>query len=385
VNYVYNSGGHLILQEKSIDSERRLQATCIMLNVAVVGGGGLIGKRHCQHVLDNTRTNLCAITDPSDAASAFAKDLDTVCYKSVAELLESPHRPDAAIVCTPNHTHVEVGIQLARAGVHILCEKPISTDQSSASSLVKAVEECNVKLLVGHHRRFSPYMRALKQVVESGVLGQIIAVNGLWTTIKPPEYFQGINSWRRDKASGGPILINLIHDVDLMHFLFGPISSVHAERTPSQRSNGIEAAEEGAAALFKFESGLVGTFLISDNVASPHSFEQGTGENPHLPKTGKDFYRIFGSRGTVSFPDMTLSSYEGVEASWNNVMTSKTLPVEGVELAPLAAQLDHFVDVCAEQEPSKCTGVDGMRALAVCEAVRRALETGAAVNVELSP
>ncbi|KPI35221.1 Inositol 2-dehydrogenase [Cyphellophora attinorum] len=281
-----------------------------MLNIAVVGGGGLIGKRHCQHVLGNPRTTLCAIVDPTDAASVLADEHDVACYKNVAELLGSVHRPDAAIVCTPNHTHVDVGIQLARAGVHILCEKPISSDQASAASLVKAVEECNVKLLVGHHRRFNPYMQALKKVVDSGVLGQIIAVNGLWTTIKPSEYFQGINSWRRDKASGGPILINLIHDVDLMHFLFGPIASVHAESTPSQRPNGVDAAEEGAAILFKFESGLVGTFLISDNVASPHSFEQGSGENPHLPKTGKDFYRIFGAKGTISFPDMTLSSYD---------------------------------------------------------------------------
>lgn len=355
----------------------------VRISIAVIGGGGLIGQRHCQHVVDNPRAQLCAIVDPRTDAIKAGPFGNTPCYTSVEELLSSPHKPDAAIVCTPNSTHVPVGIQLARAGVHILCEKPISINTHTAKTLVDVTSECGVRLLVGHHRRFNPYMRALKATVESGQLGTIVAVNGLWTTIKPPDYFAGANSWRKVTGSGGVVLINLIHDIDLMQLLFGPVTSVHAEKTKSQRSQDDNAVEEGAAILLKFQNGIVGTFLMSDNVASPHSFEQGTGENPNLPRTGADVYRIFGSHGSISFPDMTLSSYRGGTRSWNEVMTNTRLPVEQPDEAPLAAQLDHFIDVCLGVDEPTCSGTEAMRALAVCEAVQRALQTGGLAQVDI--
>lgn len=349
-----------------------------IISMAVVGGGGFIGKRHCQHVQENLQARLCAIVDPGAAGVETARALGVPVYATVAELLQSPDKPDAAIICTPNHTHVPVGVQLVDAGIHVLCEKPIAIDHASGRALVEAARRNKTHLLIGHHRRFNPYMLTLKNVVDSGRLGQIVAVNGLWTTIKPSEYFKGHNAWRSEKGTGGVVLINLIHDVDLMQYLFGPITKVHAEKTQPQRSEGDEAVEEGAAIIFKFKSGLVGTFIVSDNVASPHSFEQGTGENPDLPKTGMDVYRIFGSQGTVSFPDMNLSSFEDGKASWFNDMTSTKLEVEGANLAPLALQLDHFVQVCIGRAEPACSGRDGLRALAVCEAIRNALDIGMA-------
>ncbi|KAJ4205336.1 hypothetical protein NW767_004130 [Fusarium falciforme] len=98
-----------------------------------------------------------------------------------------------------------------------------------------------------------------------------------------------------DGGSGeGVILINLIHEVDLLHQIFGPIIRVHAEKTISNR--GFEA-DEGAALTFRFQSGVVGSFIVSDNLLLPYNFEAGTGENPLIPKTGQDFYQIFSTDG----------------------------------------------------------------------------------------
>lgn len=353
------------------------------LAIAVIGGGGLIGTRHCQHVVENPDAYLAAIVDPGPDAIEVARRFDAPLYRTVDDLLASLDKPEAAIICTPNHTHVPVGVQLARAKVHILCEKPISIDCASAHTLNDEAEQNEVQLMIGHHRRFNPYMLALKEVVDSGQLGKIVAVNGLWTTIKPPSYFEGANAWRSRKGSGGVVLINVIHDIDLMHYLFGPIVGVHAEQTKPQRSASDDVVEEGAALLLKFESGLVGTFIISDNVASPHSFEQGTGENPNLPMTGADAYRVFGSRGTVSFPDMTWSSYQAAEPSWNNTMTQTTLPVPNKDHAPLALQLKHFVKVCRGEQAPTCPGKEGLRALAVCEAVAAALAGNGIAKVQM--
>lgn len=82
--------------------------------------------------------------------------------------------------------------------------------------------------------------------------------------------------WRRTKDAG-PVLINLIHDVDLLHFFFGPIVCIQADKTISQREF---EAEGGVAIIFRFASGILGTFFLCDNVASPFDWEHGTGDSP---------------------------------------------------------------------------------------------------------
>ena len=134
----------------------------------------------------------------------------------------------------------------------------------------------------------------------------------------------------------------------------------------------------------RFASGVVGTFVLSDNVASPHSFEGGTGENPALARTGADVYRIFGTKGTLSVPDMVLSTYDGGKAGWEHGMSMRTVEVENMHLAPFDSQLDHFVQVCRGEARPSCTGEEGLRALVVCEAIRRALDmSGGGGTVEI--
>lgn len=344
------------------------------IRVAIIGAG-LIGPRHARTVAGNPDTVLVAIVDPMQGGADLARELGIAHYKSVVELIQSKDKPDAAIICTPNHTHVPVSIELSSANIHVLIEKPFSTDIASGKKLLQHLKTTNVKALVGHHRRFNPYMVAAKKIVASGDLGSIVAINGLWTQYKPIEYFQAPTEWRQAKT-GGVILINTIHDVDLLHYLFGPITKVHAESVQSQR--GFEA-EEGAALTLRFKSGVVGSFVVADNVASPHNFESGTGENPLFPKTGQDFYRIFGTHATLSIPDMSVWSYKG-ERSWQNELTRETVPVQTA--TPFELQLKHFVNVIRGQEEPSCTAQAGLGALLVCEAIKNALENNTTVEIE---
>ncbi len=151
-------------------------------------------------------------------------------------------------------------------------------------------------------------MVTAKRVISSGSLGKAVAINGLWVLYKPLPYFDPPAEWKRHNSSGGVVLINMIHEVDLLHYLFGPIITVQADKMISQRDFG---AEEGAALPMRFESGVVGSILVSDNLPSPYNFEAGTGENRLIPHTGQDFYRIFGTDASLSIPDMTLWSYRG--------------------------------------------------------------------------
>jgi len=118
--------------------------------------------------------------------------------------------------------------------------------------VVEAAKGEGVELLVGHHRRFNPYLLAAKKALDEKSLGRVIAVQGTWCLKKPDGYFNGAGEWRRSGESGGVVLINLIHEVDLLQYLLGPIVFVSALATVKTR--GFEA-EEGAAILLRFERG----------------------------------------------------------------------------------------------------------------------------------
>jgi predicted dehydrogenase len=107
------------------------------LKIAIIGTG-LIGPRHAKAVIQDPEAKLSCIVDPNPAAKSVAENLGTVWYASIQDMLESVHNPEAAIVCTPNHTHVSVSEELLDGGIHVLVEKPISEDVASGLDLVWA-------------------------------------------------------------------------------------------------------------------------------------------------------------------------------------------------------------------------------------------------------
>ncbi|PVH99102.1 NAD(P)-binding protein [Periconia macrospinosa] len=346
------------------------------IKIAIVGTG-LIGPRHAEAVANQPDAQLSCIVDSNPiAAEAVARKFNCPWFTSVEDMLASQeHRPNAALVCTPNHTHVAVSKSLLEGGIHVLCEKPISVDIETGKELVFDIETSQTQLLIGHHRRFNRYVLAAKPVISS--LGKVVAVSGLWTIYKPPEYFEAPTEWRR-LSTAGPILINLIHEIDILHYWFGPIVRVFAEQTASQRGH---AAEEGAAITLRFSSGIVGTFILADAVVSPHNFESGTGENPMIPGVGRDCYRVFGSEASFSFPDMTRWSYTG-QRSWTETISSECTDVPETRV-PFELQIEHFVKVVKGEQIPGCTGRDGLRAVMVCEAIKRSMVEQSPIEISL--
>lgn len=127
----------------------------------------------------------------------------------------------------------------------------------------------------------------------------MVNVSVLWCMRKPDAYFE--ENWR--SVSGSPIMINLVHDIDILRFVIGEISEITALRGQSRR--GGARIESGAIAL-TFENGAVGSVTFSDITPSPWGFEAGTGENPNIGTTHQDMMWITGTKGAISFPSMTL-------------------------------------------------------------------------------
>jgi len=337
------------------------------VNIAVIGAG-LVGKRHVQHVFDEPCCRLAGIIEPNVKAKSLAESYGVAYYNDIGLFLESKDA-EAVIIATPSDTHATIGIQCAKAGLHLLVEKPIDADLSAAADLVAAAREEGVQLLVGHHRRFNPYIEATKGILDNGKLGTITAVNVLWTTLKPHSYFEV--PWRRE-AGGGPVMINLIHDIDNLRYLLGDIARIYAESSNDVRGYPVE---DTAVITIRFESGVLGTVVASDTVASPYNFESATGENPLIYAIGRDCWRIFGTTGTLNFPEMTIWRYAGEgEHGWSDTISLEGIAVQGS--IPFERQLQHFCDVIRNGTPPRCSGQEGMKTLETTMAIRASADSG---------
>ena len=132
-------------------------------------------------------------------------------------------------------------------------------------------------MLVGHHRRHSPILHKAVEIVRSGVLGPLVGVIGSAVFYKPDAdgYYDGPNAWRR-QPGGGPILINMIHEIGNLRAMVGEIVAVQAFASNATRGF---AVEDTVAINLRFANGALGTFLLSDTAASPKSWEQTSQEN----------------------------------------------------------------------------------------------------------
>jgi predicted dehydrogenase len=342
------------------------------VHIAVIGAG-LIGQRHIQHIVDEPRCRLAGVVDPSPQAKALAERAGSIYYSDVAAFLKKGDA-EGVIIATPNEIHASIGVQCAKAGLHLLVEKPIDSDLHAAADLVDTAQKAGVKVLVGHHRRFNPYIEATKQIIDDGKLGTVSAVSVLWTVLKPPSYFNVV--WRRGPG-GGPVLINLIHDIDNLRYLFGDITRIYAESSNAIRRYPVE---DTAVITIRFHSGVLGTVVTSDAVASPYNFESATGENPIVCTAGQDCYRIFGTEATLNFPEMRLWRYTGEgEQGWSDPISHEHAVVE--QSIPLERQLQHFCDVMRNGVASRCSGEEAIKTLEATMAVRDSVRTGAPIII----
>ena len=340
----------------------------------IVMGAGLIGRRHIGLIQASPSARLLAVVDPSAAAAGIAAAAGVPVHPTLAETLEAHDTTGAGVVvATPNHLHLPHGLECIAAGLPALVEKPIAVDVAEGLALSEAAEKAGVPLLVGHHRRHSPLLAAARDAVRDGLLGPIVAVQGGALFAKPDDYFDAA-PWRR-QPGGGPILINLIHEVDDLRALCGDIVAVQALAGSQARGFPVE---DTVAITLRFASGALGTFLLSDAAASARSWEHTSGEDPAYPTVpDEDCYLIAGTQGSLGVPSLRVGRYAGAPSWWEPWKTD-VLPVQRAD--PLAAQLEHFCDVVRGGAEPLVGGRDAVETLRVTLAVAEAARTGGVVE-----
>lgn len=327
------------------------------LRLAVIGAG-VMGCSHIERIRTSAECVLAAVCDPDVALATRAAGGCPV-HADLPELLRR-ERIDGAIIATPNAEHREGGLLCAEAGVPMLVEKPIAASTADGSALVEAAARRGVPLLVGQHRRHSAFVRRAKQVVAAGDLGRLVSFTALWFLRKPDDYYEV--GWRT-RPGGGPVLTNLIHEIDLIRHFGGEIESVFAAASSAAR--GLEV-EDSVAITLRLAGGALGSIAASDAAVSPWSYELTTHENPLYTRTDRNCYFLLGTEGSLAFPRLTLWRHPG-ETGWQHRLSGTPLPVDAVD--PVAAQLSHFCEVIRGRAEPLVSGPDGLATLAATEAV----------------
>ena len=336
-----------------------------------IAGAGLIGRRHADIIGQCEGVSVASITDPAPEAQAFAAEQNLPWYPSLSDMLAADP-PDGVIIATPNQMHVENGLECITAGLPILVEKPIAADTVSGAALVDTAEAAGVPVLVGHHRRHNPLIAEAKRRLEAGAVGQVVAAHGMFWLYKPADYFNA--AWRTQPGAG-PILINLIHDIDLLRHLVGEIASVLA--VTANRTRGF-AVEDTAAIILRFKNGALGTFTVSDTIVAPWSWELTAAENPAYDQTGQTCYTIGGTEGSLELPNGRIWQHDGPRSWWSPIRA------EACTVAPqdpLVRQIHHFAQVIRGEATPLVSGEEGLRTLQVVEAIQRAAASGMAEAV----
>lgn len=342
------------------------------LRIAIAGAGA-IGREHAVRIGRSSECVLVAFADPSAKAALMAREFGVTLYADLPSLL-ARETPDAVIIATPNAMHVSGALLCLEAGVPPLIEKPIAETVADAKLIAETSKRTGVPALVGHHRRHSSVLQRAREIVQSGDLGRIVAVTASATFVKPDEYFTD-GPWRA-QPGGGPLLINLIHEIDNLRSLVGNITEVQAFASNSTRGF---AVEDTVAINLRFANGALGTFLLSDCAASPRSWEQNSGENKSYdPHPDLDCYVIAGTRGSLAVPTLRMDVYEGKRSWWAPLTTSH---VAYEEVDPLQRQLAHFCAVVRREAEPLVSADEATRTLAVTMAVAEAARSGGAIAI----
>jgi predicted dehydrogenase len=329
------------------------------LRVAVIGAG-VMGERHARIYASLPDVELVAVCDTrADVAARVARETGAAaCADFHALLLRDD--VDAVSVCTPDGDHRGPCEAAARAGKHVLVEKPIATTVADGEAMIDAAAKAGVVLLVGHCLRFDPRYHAARAAVAAGELG---ALQTIYTrrsnTVAAQDRLQGRCSLPRFLG---------VHDYDVMRWLTGSeVERVTAEsKWGLLRSRGYDV-EDANGALLRFASGVLGIAELSWIL--PRGF----------PASGDHRADLVGDRGSLAIATLETGLRRADEARAVVVDTATAPVVEGHAGGMFYFELRHFVDCVRGRATPAVTPGDGLAALRLALAVERAAATGVAV------
>ena len=336
-------------------------------------GTGVIATLHAAAIATLPGARLVAVTDVAPgAAASFAAARGCAAEPGLDALLARAD-VDVVCVCVPSGVHAEIGVRAARAGKHLVVEKPIDVTLAAADRLIEAARAAGVALSVISQHRFDPGLVELKRLLGDGALGRLVIAEAHTKWHRTQAYYDSAG-WRGTWALDGGSLMNQgIHYVDLLRWCMGPVTEVTA--VCATQAHQMEA-EDTALAMVRFGSGAVGTILSSTAAfpGFPQRLEVTGTDGTVTVEDGRIVYRALSAGGSVAD--------EGSVAGDGAALGAAADPAV-VDVAAHAAQLADLLAAIDEGREPAVGGQAGRDALEIVCAVYESARIGR--TVRLSP
>ncbi len=225
--------------------------------IGLIGAGDVVRGKHLPALREVPGARLRAVYDADESRARALAESGAVeqAYASLDDLLGDP-LVHAVLVATPNAFHRQAAEAAARAGKHVLCEKPLAITLADSRAIIETCRRHSVKLQVGFHHRFQPQLALAREILASGVLGAVRSFQS--TTSEPLDLIPGADNYRFDGArSGGLTLMDIgTHRLDMLVSLLGPMAAVSASMA---NVAGRYDLEDNAVLLLEAVSGALGS------------------------------------------------------------------------------------------------------------------------------
>ncbi len=318
------------------------------LKVAVIGVGAM-GRHHARVYADLPGIELVGVAD-ADAPNgrAVAKRFGGQSYTDYLQMLDEL-QPDAVSVAVPTVDHLEVALNVIQRGIHLLIEKPIAYTVEQGRQIIAAADKADVRLMVGHIERFNPAVIALKQRLAGGELGRVFQVD-----------VRRLGPFPARVKDIGVVIDLAVHDLDVIRY----ISNAEIVRVFAETQRRIHSTREDlVSGLVRLDDGTVGSLAI--NWLTPTKIRK-------LYVTGElgMFQVDYLTQDLCFFENSTATGYD-----WQTMRVLRGV-AEGrmirhvvAKKEPLVAELEAFRDAVNGERRVEVTGIDGLRALAIAQAV----------------
>jgi len=345
------------------------------VRVGIVGCGN-IAKTHATALSALSEGELAAACDVDEArARAFAAQFGAPNAYTDADAMLKSGAVDAIIVCTPHPLHAPVVVAAAEAGVHVLCEKPISDKVSEAYRMAEAADRAGIVFSVVFQRRWWPACQRIRQAIDDGKLGRLTlgeSVSKLW---RSQEYFAS-DAWRGKWATegGGALMNQAVHTVDMFQWFMGPAVEV-VGRWAKLRTGDYIDVEDTAVATVVFASGALGTILAATTINPGFGFRVTVhGENG---ATASVWENPEGQQGVNDV--WTIPGEESLRAEWEQEDRDKPGFPYFHQL-----QLQDFLQAIRDNRPPAVAGAEGIKSLEIIEAIYHSSRTGDPVSLPMA-
>lgn len=342
-------------------------------------GTGLISTTHYEQISAIEGAKVVAVySRKEEKAKSLAETAGADWYTDYKEMLK---REDIDIVSiiTPSGTHADMAIEAARAGKHVIVEKPMDISLEKAQQMIDVCREQQVKLSVISQHRFDASAVKIKDDIDSGRFGEMVLGQASVNWYRPQSYYD-TSKWRGTiKMDGGGVLINqAIHTIDLFHYFMGEVESVFAH-TAILAHEGIEV-EDVAVATVKFKNGGLGT-IVGTTAAYP-------GLSARL--------EIIGTNGTAVIEnDQLLKHYlrnpnnETEAINIANIQHHHGADQDHASINPAALdgashrlQFIDMINAIQEDREPLVNGEEGLKPLKIILAIYQSARTGQPIQIE---